>query len=107
MTAITLPWIELAAGIMLIAGLKARAGALMVSGMMVVFIAALVIALTQGLDVSCGCFASQGAQGEDPISMTTVLRDVGWLVLSVYVVLFDDRPIGIDRILARWNDAAH
>jgi hypothetical protein len=39
--------------------------------------------------------------------MTTVFRDVGWLVLSVYVVLFDDRPIGIDRILARRNDAAH
>jgi hypothetical protein len=26
-------------------------------------------------------------------------------MLSVYVVLFDDSPIGIDRILARRNDA--
>jgi hypothetical protein len=69
------------------------------------FIAALAIALAQGLDVSCGCFASQGAQGEDPISTLTVLRDVGWLLLAVYVVLFDDSPIGIDRILARRNDA--
>ncbi len=104
MTAITLPWIELAAGIMLIAGLKARAAALMVFGMMVMFTAALAIALAQGLDVSCGCFASQGAQGEDPISTTTVLRDLGWLMLSVYVMLFDDSPIGIDRILARRDD---
>ena len=101
MTAIALPWIELAAGIMLIVGLKARAAALMVFGMMVMFIAALAIALAQGLDMSCGCFASQGAQGEDPISSMTVLRDVGWLMLSVYVMLFDDSPIGIDRILAR------
>jgi len=107
LTAITLPWVELTAGIMLIAGLKARAAALMVFGMMVMFTAALAIALAQGLDVSCGCFASQGAQGEDPISSMTVLRDVGWLMLSVYVMLFDDSPIGIDRILARWNDAAH
>jgi len=101
LTAITLPWVELTAGIMLIVGFKARAGALMVFGMMVMFIAALAIALAQGLDMSCGCFASQGAQGEDPISSMTVLRDVGWLMLSVYVMLFDDSPIGIDRILAR------
>jgi uncharacterized membrane protein YphA (DoxX/SURF4 family) len=101
LTAITLPWVELTAGIMLIVGFKARAAALMVFGMMVMFIAALAIALTQGLDMSCGCFASQGAQGEDPISSMTVLRDVGWLMLSVYVMLFDDSPIGIDRILAR------
>jgi uncharacterized membrane protein YphA (DoxX/SURF4 family) len=101
LTAITLPWVELTAGIMLIVGFKARAAALMVFGMMVMFIAALAIALAQGLDMSCGCFASQGAQGEDPISSMTVLRDVGWLMLSVYVMLFDDSPIGIDRILAR------
>jgi uncharacterized membrane protein YphA (DoxX/SURF4 family) len=77
-TAITLPWIELAAGIMLIAGLKARAAASMVFGMLVMFIAALAIALAQGLDVSCGCFASRGAEDADPISAMTVLRDVGW-----------------------------
>jgi uncharacterized membrane protein YphA (DoxX/SURF4 family) len=104
LTAITLPWVELAAGIMLIVGLKARAAALMVFGMMVMFIAALAVALAQGLDMSCGCFASQGAQGEDPISTMTVLRDLGWLMLSVYVMLFDDSPIGIDRILARRDD---
>jgi len=104
-TAITLPWIELAAGIMLVAGLKARAAALMVCGMMVMFIAALAIGLAQGLNVSCGCFASQGAQGEDPISAMTLFRDVGWLALAVYVLLFDASPIGIDRVLARRNDA--
>ena len=103
-TAITLPWVELAAGVMLIAGLKARAAALMVSCMMTIFIVALTIALAQGLDLSCGCFASQAAQGEDPISTMTVLRDLGWLMLSVYVMLFDDSTIGIDRFLARRDD---
>jgi len=69
--------------------------------MMVMFIAALAVALAQGLDMSCGCFASQGAQSEDPISTATVLRDVSWLLLSLYVLLFDTRPLGIDRLLAR------
>jgi len=105
--AITLPWMELVAGIMLILGLRARAAALMVFGMMLMFIVALAIALAQGLDLSCGCFASQGAQGEDPISSATVLRDAGWLILSLYVILFDGNAnanttaIGVDRLLAR------
>jgi uncharacterized membrane protein YphA (DoxX/SURF4 family) len=103
--AIGLPWVELAAGILLVVGLKARAAASMVSGMMLMFLVALVIALAQDLDMACGCFASQGAQGGDPISSMTVLRDVGWLMLSLYLVLFDDDPIGIDRILARRKQA--
>lgn len=101
MTAITLPWVELASGIMLIVGLRARAAAFLVSCMLVMFLVALIIALAQGLDMSCGCFASQGAQGEDPISAMTVFRDLGWLTLSLFVMLFDDSPIGIDRLFAR------
>lgn len=94
-TAIVLPWVELGAGLMLVAGFKARAGAVLVSGMMVVFIVALGIALANGLDMSCGCFASQGAE-EDPISYMTVLRDLGWLALGLYVVFLDRVPLGLD-----------
>jgi putative oxidoreductase len=97
--ALILPWVELAAGLMLVAGFKSRSAGLMVFGMMTVFIIALAMALADGLDMSCGCFASQGAQGEDPISYKTVLRDLGWLALSLYVFLFDVNSIGIDRVL--------
>jgi len=103
--AIGLPWVELAAGVLLVVGFKSRAAASMVFGMMVMFIAALAIALAQGLDMACGCFASQAVQDEDPISAMTVLRDVGWLVLSLYVGLFDDDPIGVDWIRARRKEA--
>jgi putative oxidoreductase len=99
LVAIGLPWCELTAGIMLLVGYKSRAAGLMVAGMMILFTFALLVALAQGLDMSCGCFASQGAQGEDPISYQTVLRDLGWLALSVYVLLFDRNALGMDRIL--------
>lgn len=95
LVAITLPWVELGAGVMLLVGFRARAGALMVTGMMLVFLAALIVALARGLDMSCGCFASQGA-AEDPISYRTVLRDLGWLALAVYVLLLDRQPLGLD-----------
>lgn len=98
--AIVLPWVELAAGLMLLVGFRARAGALLVAAMMAVFTAAIAIALGRGLEMSCGCFASQGA-AEDPISWLTILRDLGWLVLALYVLFMDRNPIGIDRLLGR------
>lgn len=93
--AIVLPWVELAAGLMLLIAWRTRAAAILISAMMVMFAVAISIALAKGLDMSCGCFASQGAL-EDPISWRTILRDLGWLALGVYVLLFDRNPIGID-----------
>ena len=101
LVALGLPWCELTAGTMLLVGYKSRVAGLMVSGMMLLFIIALFVALARGLDMSCGCFASQGALDEDPISYRTVLRDLGWMALSVYVFLFDRNALGIDRILHR------
>lgn len=98
--ALILPWVELAAGLMLLVGFRARSAALLISAMMVVFTVAIGIALAKGLDMSCGCFASQGAV-EDPISWRTLLRDIGWLLLGLYVLYFDRVPLGVDGWLAR------
>ena len=99
LTALVLPWLELLAGAMLVLGLRARAGALLTSGMMVVFLVALTVALARGLDVSCGCFASQSTG--DPISWRTLGRDAAWLALSLYVLTLDRRSWGIDWLLDR------
>jgi len=98
--AIVLPWVELVAGLMLLVGFRTRAAALLVAAMMTMFTVAIAIALHRGLEMSCGCFASQGA-AEDPISGLTMLRDLGWLVLALYVLFLDRNPMGIDRLLGR------
>ena len=103
--ALSLPWIELAVGIMIVLGFKTRAAALVIAGMMVMFTVAILIALAKGLDMSCGCFASQAAQDDDPISYLTVLRDSAWLLLALYVVFFDRNPLGLDRLLGRGRKA--
>ena len=103
--ALILPWMELFTGIMLIAGFRVRAAALLIFGMMVMFIVALILALHAGIDMSCGCFASQGAQGEDPISIKTVFRDLGWLALSLYILLFDANSFGVDRLINKRRNA--
>jgi uncharacterized membrane protein YphA (DoxX/SURF4 family) len=99
--AITLPWIELAAGLFLVGGFRVRGASLAICGMMVMFMIALFVVLAKGLDMSCGCFASQSVAEEDPISHLTVLRDAGWLALSTYIVLFDRNAIGLDRVVSR------
>ena len=98
--AITLPWVELFAGAMLILGFRVRGASLAIAGMMVMFMVAIIIALDKGLDMACGCFASQTTE-EDPISYLTVLRDSGWLFLSGYVAIFDRNALGIDRLLKK------
>jgi uncharacterized membrane protein YphA (DoxX/SURF4 family) len=98
--AVTLPYVEIGAGLMLLFGFKIRQGALLVCLMMVMFLLALVIALAKGLNMSCGCFASQGVE-EDPISFLTVLRDLAWLLLGVYVLVFDKSFLSIDGMLRR------
>jgi uncharacterized membrane protein YphA (DoxX/SURF4 family) len=98
--AIVMPWTELVAGSMLLLGFRTRAAALLVTGMMVMFTVAISIAVAKGLDMSCGCFASQGA-AEDPISWRTIVRDGSWLLLSLYVLLLDKRPLGLDWLLSR------
>jgi putative oxidoreductase len=89
------------AGVMLVVGWRVRAAALLTALMMLSFMVALGFALHQGLNMSCGCFASQAAAKHDPISWVTMLRDGGWLVLGLYVLLFDHRPIGIERLLVK------
>ena len=99
--AIVLPYVELGTGIMLVIGLRARAAALMVCGMMVMFMIALSYALMHDLSISCGCFASNAAAASDPISWLTMLRDSAWLMLGVYVVVFDRHPLGVDWFIER------
>lgn len=96
--AIVLPWVELVAGVLLVLGLRTRAAAALISGMMVMFLIAVIYALARGLETSCGCFASQSL-AQDPIGATTVLRDLAWLLGGLYVLVFDRQPLGLDRWL--------
>jgi uncharacterized membrane protein YphA (DoxX/SURF4 family) len=97
--AIVLPWLELIAGVFLIVGLWTRESALLILGMMAMFVTALAIALARGYEMSCGCFASRDAAEE--IGIGTLLRDVFWIALAAYALLLDDGRYGADGILRR------
>ena len=58
LAALWLAWIEVVLGVCLIAGVWVKATALMVTGLTVVFIGGLAIALTRGVGLHCGCFST-------------------------------------------------
>ena len=82
LVAISLPWLELLSGSLLVLGVWMEGSILILSGLMVVFIGALGINLDRGLDVHCGCFITQSS---DPISILTLFRDSLFLLLAFYL----------------------
>ena len=58
LVAMTLPWIELLAGLSLLLGIRPRSGGLIVTVLMAFFLVAVAVALGRGLDIECGCFGT-------------------------------------------------
>jgi uncharacterized membrane protein YphA (DoxX/SURF4 family) len=79
--AMTLPWIELVAGIALIMNVAPRSGLIVLGGLLVVFFVAILAAIIRNLDISCGCFGTSDASQTGWI---TLLRDVVFLAMAFF-----------------------
>jgi uncharacterized membrane protein YphA (DoxX/SURF4 family) len=81
--AITLPWIEVMVGLMLVMGFWVRTNAILISGLLVVFIIAIAQALARDLNIDCGCFGTSSGRHVG-------LKAIGWdllmMVGSVWLV---------------------
>lgn len=75
-----LPALELTAGIFLVLGLWRRGAALLSGLMTVVFMVAITSALLRGLDISCGCFHTDGGHG---VGLSLLARDLVLLLLCL------------------------
>ncbi len=86
--AIVLPWIEIIVGAFLILGIQNRPSALVVTGMMAVFIVALSYAYATGLDINCGCF-STNPSSEGRITALTLMRDSSLILVALFILIWD------------------
>ena len=82
--AITLPWIEVLAGVLLIAGIWPQASALVIGGMTVVFLGAIGSAVARGLDIECGCFGTVSAKR---VGLMSLVFDAVLLAAAIWLVL--------------------
>jgi uncharacterized membrane protein YphA (DoxX/SURF4 family) len=78
--AMTLPWVELLAGVLLVLNVAPRAGVIILGGLLLVFMVAIVSAMARNLDITCGCFGTQDAAMTGGV---TLLRDLGFLALAI------------------------
>lgn len=93
--AVTLPWGELLAAILLVLPRVYRVGAGMVACFCIVFISAIGWALSQGIVVDCGCFGESAPSFEK--MWLAIWRDVFLLAVALFILFGSLRIPGIFR----------
>jgi uncharacterized membrane protein YphA (DoxX/SURF4 family) len=90
LVAITLPWIELLAGGLLVCGIWKQASALVITAMMIVFLAAIGWALAHGYNIRCGCFGSVDARR---VGFMALAQDTALLAIAMWLAWrLEDKP---------------
>jgi uncharacterized membrane protein YphA (DoxX/SURF4 family) len=79
----TLPFAEVALGLLLLIGWRLRIWATIVSLIMLGFFAVVVRSYAMGLQINCGCFANP-----EPLTLKTVFRDGSFAALAVIMTVF-------------------
>ena len=95
--AIVLPWLELLAGVFVIVGIRTKAQALALNAMLVMFIVAIYIAMSKGIQAQCGCFGEEAEAAMNELTWKKIIEDVGWLLIGLYVLLGNPNRISLDN----------
>ncbi|GLH95754.1 MauE/DoxX family redox-associated membrane protein [Phytohabitans aurantiacus] len=98
-----LPFVEIALGLLLLAGVATRVAAGISTALLVVFIAGIASAWARGLQIDCGCFGSGGqlAAGQSPTYGPEIARDLGFLVLAGFLLIYPLTRWSVDSWMER------
>lgn len=93
-----LPWIEIGMGLLLIAGVWVSIVGLLGALTMFAFVVAIAQAWARGLSIDCGCFGGGGqVDPEDTKYLSSILRDIGFMLLGVYLYYFPKGKLGMEK----------
>ncbi|HEX2904801.1 MAG TPA: MauE/DoxX family redox-associated membrane protein [Jatrophihabitans sp.] len=95
-----LPMLELVLAILLLVGLITRYAAVVSSLLFVVFIVGILQASARGIKLECGCFGGGGTSTSTHYTLD-VLRDLGLLVLALFLVVVSVTKLSIDEWIIR------
>jgi uncharacterized membrane protein YphA (DoxX/SURF4 family) len=96
-----LPFVEIALGLLLLAGVAVRVTAGVSAVLLVVFVAGIASAWARGLRIDCGCFGSGGelGAGADPTYGAELARDLGFLLLAGFLLRWPLTRLSVDEKL--------
>ena len=95
-----LPVVEVAVGLLLVAGLFTRAAAVVGGLLMLAFVIGIISAWTRGLSIDCGCFGGGGTIAASQTHyLTDVLRDVGLTACAAWLVVRPRTAYSLDHRL--------
>lgn len=89
---VALPAVEALSGLLLVAGFATRPAALVLAGLLVVFLVAVFSLLVRNLSCVCGCFP-----GEYPVSWMRLFEDAAFLAAALLVVWRGGGRFALDR----------
>jgi uncharacterized membrane protein YphA (DoxX/SURF4 family) len=92
--ALTLPWLEIICGVLIVLGVFVRGSALLIGFMLFIFIVAISFALVRGLDISCGCFSQTGGHG---MAVDLLIRDILMFVGALMVMFYAGPAFSLAR----------
>lgn len=93
-----LPWVEIGIGALLILGVAVRIIGALGALIMLGFIIAIAQAWARGLSIDCGCFGGGGTiDPEDTKYLSTILRDIGFLALGVFLYFYPKGRFALDK----------
>lgn len=97
------PFVEIAVGLMLIVGLFIRVNAALGVLAMIAFIAGIIWAWSNGLQIDCGCFSPGGelAPGEQNKYLRDILRDLGFVAVGLWSWIRPTSVLAVDNWLLR------
>ncbi len=98
--AFVIPWLELIAGLSVLLGLWARAGAGLIALMMLGFMAGIASLMIRNLDVNCPCFGALKLFCSGPMGACHLVRNSCFLLAAVWIITLGPGPLAIDKHLA-------
>jgi uncharacterized membrane protein YphA (DoxX/SURF4 family) len=101
LTALIMPWLELASGVLLVLGVRTKSAAALVGGMLLLFSLVILVTLLRGIPIGCGCFTSV----EEPLGWGTLWRDLLWLAMALQVYFFPSALQLEDQVLRSLSEA--
>ena len=99
--ALVLPPLELFVGVCLVVGLVDAGASLLVFLLMLVFTGAVGTALARGLDISCGCFDTEGGS---KVGLNKILENVGLTVAAFWVWRGDRSWLSLRGLFSKASD---